>query len=405
MADFDDYFAKKLDEERSFPHRKRNWRVVRNRLDARDPKAGPLSFSAVRVWKIAATVLLLVSCWLARALVAVRHENAALRRQMTAPAQRAVAPSAFALSPGGEKRPSAAGHHGEQTARPYPATAGAPTLPSRTGGENDPKQTPGAGDGPAVHEGRSAAAEQAVPAAAPGNAPEVIAEPDAARQETNSGADSTAANNTLPAEIIKPARGRPRVRAGIHALAGVPLPREKGVSLLTGLGLRAEFALTSTLWLTASADWLRFEVSAGRVVPQLHHHDHGPDTLHGSPQSKLVKVESTQRRQQFSAGLRYALPARGWLKPSVRAAYSRARISPETVRFRFEKPVKNDPPEFIVHRYEARQLNILCMGIGVERETPRWVFGLWADYSGNLTRMNAGFDALSVEGGLLYRFN
>lgn len=445
MADFDDYFAKKLDEERSFPRRERNWRIIRKRLDARDPKAGPLSFSAMRVWKIAATVLLLVTGWLAWALVAERRENAALHRQMATAAERTVAPSASAPLPGGEKTPSGTGRSGEQTALPDPATTGASKSPSRKGGENGPKQIPEAGNNLDAHGNRSSIAEQAASAdnqtdtqnalagnetapaegdlpsregefferktdstrtkAVPGRMPEVIAERDAARQETNSGADSTAANNTPPAEIIKPAPGRSRLRAGIHVLAGVPLPREKGVSLLTGQGLRAEFALTKNLWLTASADWLRLEVSAGRVVPQLHHHGHDPDTLHGSPQSKLVKVESAQRRQQFGAGLRYALPARGWLKPSVRAAYSRARISPETVSLRFEKPAKNDPPEFIVHKYEARQLDIFCVGIGVERETPHWVFGLWADYSRNFARPDAGFDALSMEGGLLYRFN
>ena len=82
MAGFDDYFAKKLDEERSFPRRERNWRAVRKRLAARDPK-----------------------------------------------------------------------------------------------------QIPEAGNGLAAREGRSAAAEQAVSATASGSAPEVIAEPDAARQE------------------------------------------------------------------------------------------------------------------------------------------------------------------------------------------------------------------------------
>lgn len=82
MIDFDDYFAKRLDEEHSFPNRERNWRMVQKRLNLSDNKITPYRHDSMRNWRIAATVLFLVTGWLAWALVSERQEISELHRQM-----------------------------------------------------------------------------------------------------------------------------------------------------------------------------------------------------------------------------------------------------------------------------------------------------------------------------------
>ncbi|MBK7936049.1 MAG: hypothetical protein IPJ82_02795 [Lewinellaceae bacterium] len=154
---------------------------------------------------------------------------------------------------------------------------------------------------------------------------------------TSPGKDTVTAA-TAGAPVIRPVHPLSRLRVGIQGSVGFPLPREKGVSLMTGQGFRAEFALYKNIWLSASVDWLHFDVCTDKFVPRVHHSHHQPDTLHGSPDSKLVRVESTQRRQQIGLGLRYTLPLRTWLKPSVRAAYTWVHGSPETIRFEFKNP-------------------------------------------------------------------
>ncbi|MBK7936050.1 MAG: hypothetical protein IPJ82_02800 [Lewinellaceae bacterium] len=68
--------------------------------------------------------------------------------------------------------------------------------------------------------------------------------------------------------------------------------------------------------------------------------------------------------------------------------------------------MKNDPPEYLVRKNDGGQLgDLLKIGVGLEYLTHDWVFGLWADYSKNIAKSDAGFDALTLQAGLLYRFN
>jgi hypothetical protein len=127
----------------------------------------------------------------------------------------------------------------------------------------------------------------------------------------------------------------------------------------------------------------------------------------------LTKVESTQRQQHFSLGVRYALPVRFWLQPSVRIAHTWTRVSPELVSFRFEHPDPGGPggpppfpPKYKVQKSDVELLsNTWRLGIGLEHETPRWVAGLWADYSKNFSGSDPSFDMLLMRAGIQYRLN
>jgi len=82
------------------------------------------------------------------------------------------------------------------------------------------------------------------------------------------------------------------------------------------------------------------------------------------------------------------------------------------VSFKFEEMDNNGgspgkpphEPEYLVRKEAAKQLsNIWRLGAGLEHETARWTFGLWADYSKNLAAAGATFDALYVQRGVRYR--
>ncbi len=75
-------FRKKTGRGALFPPPKAELAYRPKRLDASGSKTRPLPFPHMRIWKIAATVLLLITGWLAWALVAEQRENAALHRQM-----------------------------------------------------------------------------------------------------------------------------------------------------------------------------------------------------------------------------------------------------------------------------------------------------------------------------------
>jgi hypothetical protein len=210
---------------------------------------------------------------------------------------------------------------------------------------------------------------------------------------------------------IEPARSPSRFQAGVQILAGLPQPQEKGISLLMGQGITAEYNLWKNLWATASADWLRFDISTEKYRPKFHpKHEPSPPEYIGPPQfkEKLVKVESAQRQQQFGLGLRYAFPTRFWVRPSVRISHSWTRVSPEILTLKYQKHGGGGwpPPRYKVQKSDAQIVdNTWRFGAGLERVTPNWVFGIWADYSKSLTANDPSFDMLLFRGGVLYRFN
>lgn len=409
MIDFDDYFAKRLDEEHSFPNRERNWRIVQKRLNLSDNKITPYRHDSLRNWRIAATVLFLVTGWLAWALVSERQEISELHRQMAEMIESKYSEKDIREISTAERSHPDVHPLGESAELPPGEKAVSKQAAPKNGGSLPAIAAP-AGDGPVPG---MVSSTPGLPFSvgqnpeAPDKATYLEPIPSILRQVVASRREMPGIRVAIAAtQITRPVPEAGCFRLGITGTAGVPLPHEKGVSLITGNGFRAEYPLTKKLWLTASADWMRFEVSTDRFVARFHHHDHPPDSMQVGPQNKLVKVESTQRQQQFGIGLRYAPELRSWLKPSIRATYTLVRTSPETISFQFEKPMKNEPPEFLIQKNDAKRLNsALRLGAGVEHEAAHWVFGFWAEYSRNLAGVDSGFDALMLQGGILYRFN
>lgn len=215
---------------------------------------------------------------------------------------------------------------------------------------------------------------------------------------------------------IHPVPRPARFRVGVQASIGWPVPGEKGISLLTGQGLTAEVRLWRTLWAGISADWLRFEISADRNPPRFHLPETPFFDPFGGPPGhdyELTRVECSHRQQRYALGLRYALPLRGWLRPSLRVAHVWAQSPPAFVSYRFEDldqhggggPHGNHPPEYFTQRSENQWFsNVWRFGAGLDVETKRWTFGLSADYDKSMASSDPLFDALLLRAGAAYKF-
>lgn len=216
--------------------------------------------------------------------------------------------------------------------------------------------------------------------------------------------------------IIRPVHPLGRLRVGIQAVAGVPVPAEKGVSILTGQGLLAEVRVFKGFWVGASADWLRYGISSEQNPRRFHL----PDEPHfdppggGGPQQhefKLKMVEAEQRQRRFSAGLRYALPTRGWLRPSVHVAHVWTQKPESFVSFRFEEEPHGGPGQgnhdtmYFTKKSENQWFkNTWRFGAGAEVQLKNWALGLSADYDKSFTANDPLFDALLIRAGATYQF-
>jgi hypothetical protein len=226
----------------------------------------------------------------------------------------------------------------------------------------------------------------------------------------------------LPSPVVTPVHNKNyRFRLGVQATAGFAQPAQSGVSPLLGQGLVAEFRVSRDLWLSGSADWLHFEVCTQDFKPRFHPpHDSLPRPPNmgggggsGPPLPRLTRVESDQRQQHFALGLRYALPVRWWARPSLRLAHEWVHTSPTRVVYQFKEEGMGGgpnggpprPPKFAAENFDSQWLNNRWrLGLGLERETPRWVFSVSADYSKSLAATVPSFDALFVRAGAQHRF-
>lgn len=459
MSDFDKFFAKKLNEESQFPNKDKNWRTLSKRLDAFDAGATGTN-SYLRYWQVAASAAVLTIVWLACKVTTVQNENIKLRREVVvlqeknkaaeqevAQAHKLRTEAGTGVTTVGETRTwgkdaiAAEGVFVEEKKQKYGAAK------SSYDKNNDRQHLAGAAtERPGGSEANTSSPEVNEEKVAAGGAPyrlDTLTAPETdftklpnlpllpadsiintviasqvkftpKRLPLPQPEDTT---STAASKIIEPARSPSRFRMGVQVLAGTALPREKGVSPITGQGLTAEFALWRGLSVMALADWLRFDVATDEYHPRFH--SNNPDNAPPPPPfpasfHKLKKVECSQRQQHYGVGIKYALPVQFWLRPSVRITHTWVRVSPDLLSFKYEKktffpphgPFPLPPPKYIVTQGEARQLdNIWRFGAGLEYETQRWSFGLWADYSTNLAASDATFDALLLRAGVQYKFN
>jgi hypothetical protein len=222
----------------------------------------------------------------------------------------------------------------------------------------------------------------------------------------------TAAMAAQPELLIKPARSYSRLRAGAEILGGFAVPAETGVSMLKGQGITAAWRFWNNFSLNAGAEWLRFDVCTMKFVPRFHPHHPGPEPHGGqNHDDELVLVESTQRQRQLSLGLNYTVPLHFWIKPSIQVAHTWVRIEPNLITYKFEEPPHGpggpmQEPEirYQVEKTELQRLNqIWRVGVGLQHETPRWIFNVGADYLKDFASSNAMFNSVFVKAGLQYK--
>lgn len=451
MSDFDKFFAEKLGEEGQFPRREQNWRTLSKRLDAFDTglqyEVGNLK-TYLRYWQAAAVSVILVAGGLTWKVISVQNENAGLRQEVAILQKKNE--DAIASGRTQEKTdpadPDNYSHHDNPVFRSskhevsYPPVnvAGKADQTKKSGlnlfiEEDASASKSGALAGKQLLSGQMATDSSPPMEAADLSNPEHLSNPQAVAALTELPTNALETIVLVPqrkvvlipvlqkdnaaianaAKIIKPVRPDSRFRAGVQLVAGIPQPQEEGVSLITGQGVTAEYNIWKGFWVTASADWLHFDVSTSNFHPEYHSlQDTMPPAHIGPPwfKEKLVEVESAQRQQHFGLGLRYAFPVRFWVQPSIRVAHTWTRVSPERITLKYQHPGWPNwpppPPKYKVWESDAHiSGNIWRFGVGLEHETPNWVFGLWADYTKSYTTNAPSFDMILFRGGIQYRFN
>jgi hypothetical protein len=465
MSDLDDFFAKKLEEEASFPNRGKNWKQMSQRLDAFDSGMVKGNSPRLRAWQIATIVAVAVAGFLLWKHINTRRENSVLRQEVAAlQSERSImlkqlgelkkANSDVSLaeeaSPSQPKAPESVLVPFIQGLKPTEGLSFKPEskVPSSEGSEK-------------IHAPTISASAQIQPA---GKEESMVFDPEAkavisegieisktAPMGTDTMVSQTAEVtppkpqedslvkkaiivDTLVAvvesskEIIPPPVAAPavpikplspsknRFRVGGQATIGLVQPNQKGVTSLRGQGITVEAKVFRSLWVLGSIDWLHHEVSTKGFVPKFHPpHDSfpkPPDGGMGGPphQPKLVQVEGSPRRQQFALGIRYKLPVKFWLQPSVRMLHDWIRVSPTLVTYKFEEDdpgpnPHNHPAVYTAEKFGAQWLNNQWrFGLGLEKEIPNWTFSLWADYSKDFSAATPSFDVLYLRAGAQFRF-
>jgi hypothetical protein len=459
MSDFDKFFGERLNEETEFPLREKNWKALAQRLDTVVVGTAPSAVSVLKYWKVAAIGLALISAGLLWKVRTLQETNAALQQKIelhkTAIENNTVS-TAGIIAPTRTEVPAALPAEGNAP-HLVPASVKSffvekqQTAQLRPGGAHRRQRT--ASDLPAAAKRQNEFDLQALSS-------EQTAEVPLQAQETNGQALVPAAESVeaaprstdlptagvlvplpmgqaialvlpehqadLPARMDVPVT-RPfsqkagRFRVGIQGTVAAPAPRPGGISHLRGAGVAMEYTPVRNLWLTASADGLSYKVQSNRYLPPsffsgdqpkpINSHHQSPPPFPPSGPFPLVQVEGNQRVRMLSTGVRYVLPVRFWLKPSVQIAHTWLRTSPAIFSFTFEDskpdlpPQQQKPPFSIPKSTEAQTIrNIWRMGVGLERETDNWVFRAGVDWVENGAATKPAFDALLVQGGVLYKF-
>lgn len=455
MSNFDDFFAEKLDEEGRYPRREKNWKALSKRLEAFDVGAERYLVRAkshLRYWQAAASCAIMVAALLGWKAISTQRKYAEAQREIaTLQVQQQAAETE--ISKLKKTRPNKQ----EQTTNTQTSTFRNETfsftqidaddlkqpktmiLPKNQGKQKSLQPTTDEKEkaivvfiekesnpeAPIGNDAIDMVAEKGIDVTiAPideflATKPLRLAKSQLARPFPCFPEIDTMATMKTVAKTIKPTRDFSRFRAGVQVLGGLPTPSKNGISPLNGHGIALEYNVLGNFWLTATADWLKFDISTEKYHPQFHPPHRPVSTPSPSPnpgpqppKEKLVKVESTQRQQHYGLGLRYAFPTHGWVRPSVRLTHTWNRVSPETITFKFQpKAPSNLPhppmgkPRYKVQKSDAQFLgDAWRLGAGLEHETRSWAFGLWADYSKNFTSGAPSFDMLLLKASLQYRF-
>lgn len=406
MKEFDHYFSEKLNEEVQFPNREKNWMEMSRRLDALETGVG-LTRSGMVPWKAVSVLAVLsaaVFAWqnyrLQSACDNMKEQIASL--QTSAAGISRIAHAMDDLKHSQEKILLAVAKHAEaESGHTHPATyyyapAGLNTPQTAVPVTAKPEE--------------STVSPVTVRTPATNNLDHLTK---MRSGEIRSDAKSDIA--VLPA-LSQPVPGRNayRYRVGLSAVAGKVMPDVDGISMIRGQGVTAEYKLWRNYWVGATAEWLAYDLNAPSYPGTLMQPegDTIPGPLWGWGWSwhhyRLVGVESTQQTRNYSVGVRYEIPTRWLLKPSVRLSYSWIRAAPSTVTYTYFKRNHypySDPTEYfaVVKTNPGLLGEQWRLGFGLERDMPRWSFGLMAEYSKKSQVARTGMGGVFLRGGISYK--
>lgn len=448
MSDFDNFFAEKLDEEGRFPRKDKNWKTLSGRLDAFETGAQGAA-SRLRWWQSAVAVSLVLVGTLVWKIHDLRQENRALQHQVVVLQEKQSGEKAgeTAYKPESQinKIKNTTAENDDKSLRHYPPYP-VPHAFNKTSGHRK-----------SIPAGNTAAKQETPGVMLPPNNPVLpeTARPAGHTQDSMSAFGIATFKTSLPpvairllpvnslapeekaplatvvafAPLTKPFRHNySRFRLGMQAVAGLPQSQNEGISAMTGSGIAAEYEVLSHLRVAASADWLHYEVKSNRYLDNCH-----LPTIPVNPNHELTRIEGSQRSQHLSLGIGYTLPVQWWIRPGFRAYHTWMRMSPAVYYARIEDNDPggggpggggpggggpggggpgggpgNQPNGFFSKKLDTKWFdNIWRLGIGLEHETPRWVFSVSADYSKSLGlgADDSIFDAVVLRGGIQYKFD
>ncbi len=405
MNEFDRYFNEKLNEEVQFPNRERNWMDMSRRLDALETGAGFMK-SRLGPWKAVSALAIVFAGMFAWQNYSLRSECSNMKKQI-AGLQSSVAgigrlaDSVEELKATQEKTLLAVSQHAnEEYSNPpavhyyqpvaMPAEVTSMLAVSNSGADTVQRRS---GNVPVMENFDHLAKIRS--------------------GELQSGIRVKAAlTPSIPERT--PGRTNYRYRLGISAVAGKMMPDVEGISLIKGQGVSAEYKLWRNYWLGVTADWMTHSLDAPTYPGTLKKPE--GDTIPGPVWGwgwswhhyKLIGVESTQQTRHYSVGIRYEIPTRWLLKPSVRLSYSWIKAAPATVTYTYFKRNHypySDPIEYyaVVKTNPGLMGEQWRLGFGLERDMPRWSFGLMAEYSRKSQVSSTGIGALFLRGGISYK--
>ncbi|MEQ1745519.1 MAG: hypothetical protein ABMA02_08840 [Saprospiraceae bacterium] len=476
MSDLDKFFAERLNEESEFPLRGKNWKNLSRRLDVAGVGAVGTAGVVLKYWKVAVLGFALVTGLLVWEVVLLQEENKKLReqikqRQMAENVQPVAAKPGDFVPP--VHRPVSVPNPPAVGAQPTPLTepdhaswSNQNKKASQTGPKNNPSSFRPASAEPVVsvpmaeQHGKEALATEKTESAMAGSpasaAPEsatgsektetamttnrpagLLAQPATEpAAESEKSPEATALVDLLPQtlpillpntdtkpqapamvpfSITRPYREKTgRFRVGVQGTLASANHAPEGVSSLIGAGFLAEYSPVRNLWASFSADWLSYDVKTTEYLPPQFCHEPQPKTVKPQPghQHPLLEVAGHQRMQLYNVGLRYVLPLRYWLRPSVQVAYTWARKSPEVYSYVFEEdqhggpgPQPPKPPIYVAAPLAGQTISGLWrMGLAAEHETHNWVFRAGVDWIENSAASKPLFDAALVQASVLYKF-
>ncbi len=212
-----------------------------------------------------------------------------------------------------------------------------------------------------------------------------------------------------PTPVIDPVHKKTmRWNVGVRLIAGFPQPKQQGVSMIQGQGLSVSYRFWHNFSLTTAAEFLKFEVNADSI-PKHCSDIKLPPHGQGHHFAELKNVTSSREIRQYNIGLNYTQPLIGRLNASCSFAHTWAFLPSRLVSLRFEElhgPGPGGPDE----EYQVRQTpekwvsNVWRLGVGLQYETSRWIFGVRGDYAKHLNNSSPTVDATFASAEVLYKF-